>query len=149
MPPSFHRIIVAQFLSALADNALLIVAIALLQRSGQPAWWVPLLRFFFIVAYVVLAPWVGSLADAVPKARLMSWMNGLKWLGAALLAGGLHPLLAFMPASWEARMETILNPTEENSANARLMIWTAIWKLALYRPLLGGGFRRWKSVLDW
>jgi MFS family permease len=95
MPPSFHRIIVAQFLSALADNALLIVAIALLQRTGQPAWWVPLLRFFFIGAYVVLAPWVGSWADAVPKARLMAWMNGLKWAGATLLALGLHPLVAF------------------------------------------------------
>ena len=95
MPPSFHRIIVAQFLSALADNALLIVAIALLQRTAQPAWCVPLLRFTFIVAYVVLAPWVGSLADAVPKARLMAWMNGLKWFGAALLAFGLHPLAAF------------------------------------------------------
>jgi LPLT family lysophospholipid transporter-like MFS transporter len=95
MPPSFHRINVAQFLSALADNALLIVAIALLQRTGQPAAWVPLLRFFFIIAYVVLAPFVGALADAVPKARLMAWMNGLKWLGAAALALGLHPLLAF------------------------------------------------------
>jgi MFS family permease len=95
MPPNFHRINAAQFLSALADNALLIVAIALLQRTGQPAWWVPLLRFFFIMAYVVLAPFVGALADAVPKARLMAWMNGLKWLGAAALALGLHPLLAF------------------------------------------------------
>jgi MFS family permease len=95
MPPHFHRIIVAQFLSALADNALLIVAIALLLRTGQPAWWVPLLRFFFITAYVVLAPFVGALADAVPKARLMAWMNGLKWLGAAGLALGVHPLLAF------------------------------------------------------
>ncbi len=95
MPPSFHRIITAQFLSALADNALLIVAIALLQRTGQPAWWVPLLRFFFIIPYVVLAPFVGALADAVPKAKLMVWMNSLKWLGAAAMALGLHPLLAF------------------------------------------------------
>jgi LPLT family lysophospholipid transporter-like MFS transporter len=95
MPPSFYRIVAAQFLSALADNALLIVAIALLQRTGQPAAWVPLLRFFFIIAYVVLAPFVGALADAVPKARLMAWMNGLKWLGALALALGLHPLLAF------------------------------------------------------
>jgi len=95
MPPSFHRINIAQFLSALADNALLIVAIALLQRTGQPASWVPLLRFFFIIAYVALAPFVGALADAVPKARLMAWMNGLKWFGAAALALGLHPLLAF------------------------------------------------------
>lgn len=95
MPPQFHRIIAAQFLSALADNALLLVAIALLQRTGQPAWWLPLLKFCFIVAYVVLAPVIGAWADAVPKARLMAWMNALKLLGALLLAAGVHPLAAF------------------------------------------------------
>jgi hypothetical protein len=31
-----------QFLSALADNALLIVTIAVVQKQGKPAWWVPL-----------------------------------------------------------------------------------------------------------
>jgi MFS family permease len=93
--PDFQRINAAQFLSALADNALLIVAIALLQRSAQPASWVPLLKFFFIVSYVVLAPVVGVIADAMHKARLMAWMNALKGLGAFTLAAGWHPLLAF------------------------------------------------------
>ena len=43
MPPGFHLLIAAQFVSALADNALLIVAIALLQQQGHPGWWAPLL----------------------------------------------------------------------------------------------------------
>jgi MFS family permease len=95
VPAGFHAIIAAQFLSALADNALLLVAIAWLQRTAQPEWWTPLLKFFFIASYVVLAPLVGAVADAVPKARLMAWTNGIKLLGAAALGFGAHPLLAF------------------------------------------------------
>ena len=95
MPPRFHSLIAAQFLSALADNALLVVAIALLQRTGRPEWWTPLLKFFFIVSYVALAPVVGALADAVAKPQLMRWMNGVKFAGALALGFGLHPLIAF------------------------------------------------------
>jgi MFS family permease len=95
MPPRFHSLIATQFVSALADNALLVVAIALLQRTAQPEWWIPLLKFFFIVSYVVLAPLVGALSDAVAKPRLMRWMNGVKLAGAFALCLGVHPLAAF------------------------------------------------------
>ena len=78
MPKGFHLLIAAQFVSALSDNALLIVAIALLQQQGDPAWWAPLLKFSFTIAYVVLAPFVGPLADGFAKARLMMAMNALK-----------------------------------------------------------------------
>eukprot|EP01036_Dinobryon_divergens_P009074 gene9074-12137_t len=67
MPHGFHLLIAAQFISALADNALLVVAIALLQEQGWAGWWAPLLKFSLTVAYVVLAPFVGPLADAGPK----------------------------------------------------------------------------------
>ena len=95
MPPGFHLLITAQFCSALADNALLIVGIALLAEQGYPPWWAPMLKFGFTLAYVLLAPGLGPLADAVPKARLMAWMNGVKLMGAAALVAGLHPALAF------------------------------------------------------
>jgi MFS transporter, LPLT family, lysophospholipid transporter len=95
MPAGFHLLIAAQFFSALADNALLIVAIARLQELHLPGWWAPLLKFMFTLSYVLLAPWVGPLADAVPKARLMAWMNALKFGGVLLMLLGLHPLLCF------------------------------------------------------
>ncbi|MBA4176237.1 MAG: lysophospholipid transporter LplT [Leptothrix sp. (in: Bacteria)] len=95
MPPGFHLLIAAQFVSALADNALLIVTIARLQQEGLPAWWAPLLKFSFTIAYVVLAPVVGPLADAGPKARLMMAMNALKVVGVGALLAGLNPLAAF------------------------------------------------------
>ena len=45
MPQGFYALIAAQFTSALADNALLIVTIALLVQQGLPGWWAPLLKF--------------------------------------------------------------------------------------------------------
>src|SRR5215470_14291048 len=95
MPKGFYLLIASQFLSALADNALLIVSIALLEFHGQPGWWVPLLRFFFVASYVAFAPFVGPLADAFPKGRLMGWMNATKAVGVAAMLGAVHPALAF------------------------------------------------------
>ena len=96
LPRGFHRLIGAQFVAALADNALLIVAIALLQRQGLPGWWAPLLKLSSTLSYVGLAPWVGLLADAMPKARLMAWTNALKALAVMGLLAGLNPLLCFV-----------------------------------------------------
>lgn len=95
LPRGFGWLIAAQFMSGIADNALLIVAIAHLQFLGQPAWVAPLLKFSFTLSYVVLAPFIGALADAVCKRRLMAWMNGLKLLGAVAMLYGAPPLLAF------------------------------------------------------
>lgn len=94
LPRGFGLLIAAQFTSALADNAVLIVAIALLNQQGLPAWWAPLLKFGFMLAYVLLAPWVGPLADAFAKGRVMAAMNLVKIVGLALLACGLHPVAA-------------------------------------------------------
>ena len=94
-PIGFYLVVVGQFVAAFADNALLIIAIARLIELGLPGWWAPMLKFWFTVSYVLLAPWVGPLADSVPKARLMAWMNGLKLIGAALLVGTTQPLIAF------------------------------------------------------
>ena len=95
MPRGFPWLIAAQFFSALADNALLIVTIALLQAQGEAGWWAPMLKFGFTLAYVLLAPGLGDLADAFPKAKLMAWMNAVKWLGAGALLLAVHPVLAF------------------------------------------------------
>lgn len=95
MSPRFHLLIAAQAVSALADNAVLIVTIALLEARGLPGWWSPLLKFAFTLSYVFLAPLIGPLADAMPKARLMSLMNAVKMIGVAMLFAGLHPFAAF------------------------------------------------------
>jgi LPLT family lysophospholipid transporter-like MFS transporter len=88
-------VLVAQFLSALADNALLFAAIAMLRELNAPSWQTPLLQAFFVVAFVLLAPFVGPFADTWSKGRVMLASNGMKFVGAAAMLGGVHPLLAY------------------------------------------------------
>ena len=54
----------AQALSSVADNALLIAAIALIADLHGPDWMVPLMKWWFALAYVLLAAFVGAFADA-------------------------------------------------------------------------------------
>lgn len=95
LPAGFRPLLAAQFCSALADNALLIVTIAWLESAGLALWWAPLLKVGFTLSYVVLAPVVGPLADALRKGRLMAAANALKMAGACLLLAGLHPVAAY------------------------------------------------------
>jgi len=81
----FYTIMAAQFFSSLADNALLIAAIALLLLLEGPAWLTPLLKFFFTVSYVALAAFVGAFADSMPKGKVMFITNTVKICGCALL----------------------------------------------------------------
>jgi len=92
---AFYTILLAQFLSALADNALLFAAIGLLVFFSAPEWFSPLLQTAFVVAYIVLAPLVGPFADALPKGRVMLIANTVKFAGCLIMLAGLHPLLAY------------------------------------------------------
>jgi MFS transporter, LPLT family, lysophospholipid transporter len=94
MARGFGLLVAAQFVSALADNALLIVAIAALEQQDLPGWWAPLLKFGFTLSYVLLAPFVGPLADAFAKGRVMAAMNLVKVAGVLLLLAGVHPVAA-------------------------------------------------------
>ena len=95
MNRGFYTILAAQFFSALADNALLFAAIALLASLNAQAWQTPVLQQFFVFAYIVLAPFVGPFADSLPKGRVMFVANAVKLLGCVAMLMGTHPLLAY------------------------------------------------------
>lgn len=95
MKRGFYTIMAAQFFSSLADNALLIAAIALLIELAAPEWMRPLLKLFFTLSYVVLAPFVGAFADSMPKGKVMFITNTIKVAGCAMLFFTVHPLLAY------------------------------------------------------
>jgi hypothetical protein len=95
MPFGFYIIMAAQFFSALADNALLIVAIAALREMHAPAAYEPLLKTFFTVSYVALAAFVGAFADSMPKWRVMFISNTIKIVGCGMMFFTIHPLLAY------------------------------------------------------
>jgi MFS family permease len=121
MPFGFYIIMAAQFFSSLADNALLVAAIALLIQMSAPEWMTPLLKFFFTVSYVVFAAFVGAFADSMPKGRVMfitnlvkiagclmlfafawMWKPGDEWYGLVLFAYGIVGLgaAAYSPAKY-------------------------------------------------
>ncbi len=95
MKRGFYTIMAAQFFSSLADNALLVSAIELLRLSNAPAWHVPALAPMFALFYVILAPFVGAFADAIPKGKVMFISNSIKIVGCLLMLFGSHPLLAY------------------------------------------------------
>ncbi len=95
MPLGFYTILLAQFLSALADNSLLFAAIALLKELAAPPEYVPILQQFFVVSYIVLAPFVGAFSDALPKGRVMFISNLIKLAGCLAMLGGINPLFAY------------------------------------------------------
>lgn len=84
----------AQFFSSLADNALLVVAIALLIDLHAPAYLTPMLKFVFVLFYVLLAPLVGAFADSMAKGRVMFISNSIKIVGCILLFFAAHQFSA-------------------------------------------------------
>jgi MFS family permease len=95
MKSGFYTIMAAQFFSSLADNALLIAAIKMLQEIQSPDWMTPALKQSFVVSYVVLAPLVGPFADSMAKGRVMLITNAIKVVGCMLMLFTVHPLLAY------------------------------------------------------
>ncbi len=96
MNKQIYPLLIAQFLSAFADNAILFTVIAMVMKSAQPAsWYVPALQSVFLIAFVLLAPWVGGFADNHSKSRVLIIGNLTKAAGAALLLCNVEPLIAY------------------------------------------------------
>jgi MFS transporter, LPLT family, lysophospholipid transporter len=95
MGRGFYTIMLAQFCSSLADNALFVVVVKLLGDSPDSDWkkaaLVPMFAFF----YVLLAPFLGGFADSRPKGKVMSYSNLIKVLGCFLMFTPVSPLIAF------------------------------------------------------
>ena len=95
MKRGFYTIMAAQFFSSLADNALFVGAVQLLRSSGAPEWEQAALVPMFALFYVVLAPFVGAFADALPKGKVMLVSNFIKVAGCLMMLFGAHPLMAY------------------------------------------------------
>ncbi len=117
MPRNFYLLLVVQFLSTIADNAFLIVAIARVIELAAPDWSIPLLKLCFTMFYVFLAPFVGQFSDTLPKGRVMLLANLLKLVAVFLMLAGLDPIIAigiaglgaakFAPAKYGLITETL------------------------------------------
>ncbi|MGA3697047.1 lysophospholipid transporter LplT [Enterobacteriaceae bacterium TYF_5] len=98
-PPLMSRgmkaVLISQFLSAFADNALLFAILAQFKSAFYPEWSQPVLQMVFVLAFILLAPFVGQFADRNPKGRVMLSGNLLKFVGAFLICVGSDPFLGY------------------------------------------------------
>ena len=95
MKKGFSTIMSAQFFSSLADNALFVAAVELLRAGGSPEWQRAALVPMFALFYVILAPFVGAFADAIPKGKVMFVSNSIKVVGCLMMLFGTHPLMSY------------------------------------------------------
>lgn len=152
MPTGFFWLVTAQFLSGIADNALLIVTMALLAEQGYAPWWAPALKLAFTWSYVLLAPLVGHVADGCIKRHLMAYTNGLKLLAAACMLAGMNPIAAFAvvglgaslyaPAKY-GLMTELVAPKQLIRANGWLEVTVVL------SVLLGIGLGGWLVSEQW
>ena len=145
MRRGFYTLIAAQFLSALADNALLLLVIALLQAKNHEAFWIPVIKLMFTLSYVLAGPWVGAWADNIPKQHVMMQANSIKIMACFLLLCGINPVLAFTltglgaafyaPAKYGLVTELV---TSEQLVRANAWIEISAVCAALFGVMLGG-----------
>ena len=145
MRRGFYTLIAAQFLSALADNALLLLVIALLQAKNHEAFWIPVIKLMFTLSYVLAGPWVGAWADNKPKQHVMMQANSIKIMACLLLLCGINPVLAFTltglgaafyaPAKYGLVTELV---TSEQLVRANAWIEISAVCAALFGVMLGG-----------
>ena len=128
MTAGFVAVLLTQFCSALADNALLFAVIAHMKTLELPAWQVPVLQQSFVMAFIVLAPFVGHLADAMPKGRVMFVSNSVKVLGCGSLLAGVQPLLAY---AWVGVGAAMYSPAKYGILSelfpAERLVWANGW----------------------
>jgi LPLT family lysophospholipid transporter-like MFS transporter len=160
MKKGFYTIMSAQFFSSLADNALFVAAVELLKTSGQAEWQRAALVPMFALFYVVLAPFVGAFADAIPKGRVMFISNSIKVGGCLAMLFGLHPLpayalvglgaAAYSPAKYGILTE-LLPPSQLVKANGwieGLTIASIILGVLLGGQLIGHRLSGWLLGFD-
>ncbi|MBT0728341.1 lysophospholipid transporter LplT [Rosenbergiella australiborealis] len=93
--PGLRPVLLAQFFSAFADNALLFATLALLKNAAYPEWSQPILQMVFVLAYILLAPFVGHIADRFSKGRVMMVANGIKLIGVIAIGVNISPFLGY------------------------------------------------------
>jgi probable O-glycosylation ligase (exosortase A-associated) len=81
----------------------------------------------------------GALLAIAAMAGVMWLRSHHKFVSAAVIVIVGVSLVAFMPSTWDARMQTIDADKLDSSAMGRLNAWKMAWNLAKDRPI-GGGF---------
>ncbi|WP_245855967.1 lysophospholipid transporter LplT [Paenibacillus rigui] len=148
---ALNALYITQFLSAFSDNMSLLVISSLLTKNGFSPESLALVTIAFFLPYILLAPFVGPLADKLPKAVVLILGNLIKLLGIAALllidASSIVMLMlcyftvgigavVYSPAKYGILPELTATNQELFQANSRIEAFTI---LAILTGIGGGG----------
>ncbi len=85
----------AQFFSAFADNALFFALMELISHGSYGKEAIYILQGTFVIFYILLAPFVGHVADNLAKSHVLMIGNGIKIIGVLLLFAGISPFICY------------------------------------------------------
>jgi LPLT family lysophospholipid transporter-like MFS transporter len=143
-----NSVVLTQFLSSIADNLNFFLIVGMVKRQGvaNPDSTVTYIQIAFLLAYVVLAPFVGAFADKKSKSHVLLIGNLLKGAGITLLLFGFPPALCYVfvgigavvysPAKYGILTELTKTESELLRANAKVEGTTI---LAILLGTIGGG----------
>lgn len=148
-----QKLYFTQFLSAFADNMILFITLAIIHQRAYPDFYIGVVQGAFLLAYVVLAPFVGSFADKNAKSQVLLAGNALKAAGIVALLAGLNPAWSYAivgvgaavysPAKYGILPELTNGDSELLKANARLEGYTIF---AILTGSVCGGFMAKLSI---
>lgn len=87
----------------------------------------------------------GALIGMAAMLLFLWWKSPKKALMGMVMVLLIPVGIAFMPAKWTERMDTINTYQQDSSAMGRINAWKMATNLALDRPLVGGGFAIWNG----
>ena len=90
-----HRLLATQFLTAVADNMILLATIYVIFENKLGLFYTGIVQASFFIAYILLAPYASILSEKLPKANTLWIGNIVKLTGAAFLFFGLDPALSY------------------------------------------------------
>jgi probable O-glycosylation ligase (exosortase A-associated) len=132
----------------LALNMMLPILFFLAREESRK--WLRLLlyaMFFMSIVSILVTYSRGSFIGLAVVLAMLLLKSRKKILGMLLLTCGIFVGLSMLPGMWFERVETIKTYQEDRSSMARVRAWQLSYKLALDRPLLGGGFETFSDEI--
>lgn len=90
-----HTLNLTQFLSAFADNMILFITLAIIKQNAFPDYYIGVVQASFLVAFVLLAPFVGAVADKNSKSRVLLVGNAIKSIGIIAMFLHVDPAVSY------------------------------------------------------
>ncbi len=144
--------------SFLADNNDLALALCMtlplllyLAKAEPRRWLRLLLRVCFVMTAlaIIFTYSRGGLLTLLLVAFMLLMEAKRKSLALLTLGTAALVVVWIVPPHWVQRIETVGSYAEDRSAQGRFNAWHLAWKLALARPLTGGGFETFIPEVFW